>query len=132
MLKRSDRIILVNIDIALVWRFSMRGLMLSCAALCLSLVFLSSPADAKKHWTVTERQEALTSRIVKGEKSNELTKKEADKLRSRLSDINDHIEKAKTKNGGQLSYKDQGKAEKQLNSVSIDLEKYELQKRVIK
>ena len=84
-----------------------------------------------KQWTVTQRQEALLAKVNKGEKSNELTKKEADKLRQRLSDLSEKIEKEKSKNGGKLSYKDEGKAEKALNSISLELDKLELNKRVV-
>ncbi|MBX9687183.1 MAG: hypothetical protein K2X27_10805 [Candidatus Obscuribacterales bacterium] len=83
-----------------------------------------------KKWTITERQEELSKQVDKGEKSNELTKKEADKLREKLLDVNSRIDKMKLKNGGKLSYKDEGKIEKELNDISIDIQKKELDKRV--
>jgi septal ring factor EnvC (AmiA/AmiB activator) len=92
--------------------------------------FLSVGAQAKRPFTITERQTRLESDIAKDEKTNELTKKEADGLRSDLQDIATHITKMKDKNGGKLSYKDEGKIEKDLNSVSLKLKKYELNKRV--
>ena len=103
------------------------------AMLLATAVLLSgsgSGVDAKKQWTIYERQVELTKRIASGEKANELTLKEADKLRKRMADINERVEKAKAKNGGKISYKDEGKIEKDLNKVSLDIQKLKLEKRV--
>lgn len=91
---------------------------------------LNQPAQAVKHYTVTQRQDALRKEVDSGQKKNELTLKEASKLRDRLTDVNNRILKMKAKNGGQLSYKDEGKVEKDLNSISVDMQKQKLQKRV--
>ena len=88
------------------------------------------PSLAKRPITITQRQEALQRDISKDEKSNELTKKEADGLRSDLQDIANKINKMKAKNGNKLAYKDEGKIEKDLNGVSLHLKKLELNKRV--
>lgn len=98
--------------------------------LILPIQVFAKNAAPKKQWTVTDRQDELKKRVDEGEKSYELTKKEADKLRSRLQDIADREQKAKDKNGGKLSYKDEGKAEKDLNAVSLDIDKHQLAKRV--
>jgi competence protein ComGC len=98
--------------------------------LILPIPVFAKSAAPKKQWTVTDRQDELKKRVDKDEKSYELTQKEAGKLRSRLQDITDREQKAKDKNGGKLSYKDEGKAEKNLNSVSLDIDKHQLAKRV--
>lgn len=92
--------------------------------------FLQLPGQAAKKWTVTQRQEQLAKETGTGEKANELTKKEADDVRSDLADISSRIAKMKEKNGGKLSYKDEGKIEKALNDVSLKIQKLKLQKRV--
>jgi hypothetical protein len=96
----------------------------------ITLFQLDEAIAKSRHWTITDRQVALSSKVTAGEKSNELTKKEADKFRSRLQDVDERINKAKAKNGGKLSYKDQGKIESALNDISIDLQKKQLAKRV--
>jgi len=99
------------------------------AALMLAMIPLAAEA---KQWTITQRQEAQRKMIDKAQRANELTKKEADRLRDRLDDIASSEIKMKTKNGGQLSYKDKAKLEKDLNGVSLKIQKYKLNKRVIK
>jgi hypothetical protein len=104
-------------------------------ALTLSLVssvcLLSGSADAKKTTlTVYDRQVALTKEIAKGEQSKELTAKEATDLRSKLADIEKRKTKMETKNGGKLSYEDTNKIEKDLNDVSLKIQKKKLEKRV--
>lgn len=95
--------------------------------ICIDAAF---SAPKKKPYTVTDRQVELRKKVEAGVKSNELTAKEADKLISDLESIASAIEKSKSKNGGKLSYKDEGKAEKRLNKVSLTLTKYNLSKRV--
>jgi len=106
-------------------------LLSALSLLIMSVVSIDAASAKSKTWTITERQEALSSKVSKGETSNELTKKEADKLRSRLQDVSDKIAKSKLKNGGKLSYKDEGKMEKMLNSISVDMDKEELAKRAV-
>ncbi len=105
------------------------------ATLCCGIIAggfaLQTPADAGKKYTITDRQIELRKLIAKGQKNNELTLKEAEKLTGKLDDIASDIEKYKTKNGGKLSYKDEGKIEKRLNGISIDLKKSELNKRTV-
>jgi septal ring factor EnvC (AmiA/AmiB activator) len=97
--------------------------------LCIGCIF-SNGATARRVYTITTRQEALAREIAKDQKTNELTKKEADGLREDLKDIASRIKKLQEKNGGKLSYKDEGKIEKDLNDVSLHLKKLELNKRV--
>jgi hypothetical protein len=112
----------------------MRYLKPLAAAVGLSLIsisILTSPATAKRPYTITERIETFQKDIARDQKTGDLTKKEADDLRDSLSKVNEKITKMKSKNGGKLSYKDEGKIEKELNDVSLDLKKRELNKRVI-
>lgn len=102
-----------------------------CCAIIAGGLTLQISADAGKKYTITDRQTELRRLIAKGQRNNELTLKEANKLTGKLDDIAADIEKYKSKNGGKLSYKDEGKIEKRLNSVSIDLKKAELNKRTI-
>ena len=88
------------------------------------------PVEAKK-WTITQRQVEEQKRISSGEKSGELTKKKQLIRRSDMSDLAARIDKMKSKNGGKLSYKDEGKIEKSLNDVTLKIEKKKLEKRVI-
>ena len=87
-------------------------------------------AAKPKVWTVTDRQVELRKRVDKGLKDNELTAKEAKKFAEQLDNLEDSINKMKTKNDGKLSYKDEGKVEKRLNEISLDIEKKQLAKRV--
>ena len=99
------------------------------AGLAISSIYSCAPVQAKK-MTVYDRQVALKKEIDAGEKSKELTLKEASKLREKLESINEKKEKMLAKNGGKLSYKDEEKMEKWLNGVSIDIQKKRLAKRV--
>jgi hypothetical protein len=106
---------------------------IALAAGCLvSMTTLASnfPAEAAKHYTITQRQEMLNKEVSAGLKANELTLKEANKLKDRLTDVRNRIEKMKAKNAGKLSYKDEGKVEKDLNAISVDMQKEKLAKRV--
>jgi hypothetical protein len=90
----------------------------------------SAAAPHKKPYTVTDRQNELRKKVAVAAKQNELTQKEASKLNQMLDDVDADIQKMKSKNAGKLSYKDEGKVEKRLNKVSLDLQKYQLAKRV--
>ena len=95
-----------------------------------SLVFLPlSPAQAKK-WTITERQARLSSEINRAYRGNQLTQDEADGMRKDAAKIAAKTEKMKSKNGGKLSYSDNTELEKDLNKLSIKLQKKMLEKRV--
>lgn len=105
--------------------------------LCImSTVFLCCNASsaatkhAPKKWTITDRQVELRKRVENGLRANELNNKEAKQINGRLDQLDKDIEKMKSKNGGKLSYKDEGKVEKRLNSISLEMEGKELAKRV--
>jgi hypothetical protein len=98
--------------------------------LSLTILVSNCPAEAAKHYTITQRQEMLNKEVTAGLKANELTLKEANKLKDRLTDVTNHIAKMKEKNAGKLSYKDEGKVEKDLNAISVDMQKEKLEKRV--
>jgi len=89
-------------------------------------------ASARAKYTITERQETLNKKISFGQRSGELTLKEADSLRDRSSNIDQRIAKMKEKNGGKLSYRDQNIIEKDLNKLSLSISKKELSKRAAK
>jgi hypothetical protein len=107
------------------------GLVLSASIGAAITVSVQRAEAAKPKVTITDRIEILSKKIDKGQKANELTLKEADKLRSDITKINEKIEKAKAKNAGKLSYEDESKIEKDLNKVSIKLTTKELDKRTI-
>jgi hypothetical protein len=98
------------------------------AAILLSLVSVQC-ADAKK-FTIYERQVTLNKEIDAGQKSGDLTLKEATKLKDEASGISECIEKCKEKNAGKISIPDQNKIEKSLNKLSLNIQKKKLQKRV--
>jgi hypothetical protein len=110
-------------------KFRVIALAAGCLVSMATLV-ANTPADAKKHYTITQRQEMLNKEVTAGLKANELTLKEANKLKERLADVTSRIAKMKEKNAGKLSYKDEGKVEKDLNSISVDMQKEKLDKRV--
>jgi len=86
------------------------------------------PSSAKKI-TVTQREGILRSKIDRGEKSGELTLKEATKLRAEEANIIETQDRMKSNNGGKLSYKDLTTLESDLNKLSDKLQKKELEKR---
>lgn len=98
----------------------------------LSVVALSVLAQGAvaKDMTVYERQVALTKKVEKMQKANELTLKEADRLRDKLAKVNEKKDKYLADNGGKLAAKDETKLEKMLNDISVDINKKSLEKRV--
>ena len=109
----------------------MKNRIVLIAILGLAALACSDPSFAKsKHWTIFERQQALSQKVERGQKSMELTLKESNGFRDRLKSVNERIAKMKSKNAGKLSYSDEGKVEKTLNHISIDIDKTELNKRV--
>src|SRR5438477_7844978 len=79
---------------------------------------LALPSDAKK-WTIYERQVKLNDEIAAGQKSGDLTLKEATTLHDDAEDISKSIAKMKDKNAGKLTYKDETNIEKRLNKLSL-------------
>lgn len=99
-------------------------------AIALGCLFSQGSAAKSKTWTVTERLEQLSKDIDKGEKSGELTAKEAKALREDSVDISNRMAKMKVENNGKLSAADNNKLEKMLNKLSLRIQKLELNKRV--
>jgi hypothetical protein len=97
-------------------------------ALCLTLAFV--PCVSAKKWTVTEREVALEQKIAKAEKASQLTSREAEKLRKKLAAIRFKQAKMKAGNDGKLSYEDNERLEKLLNSLSLEIQKFQLEKRI--
>lgn len=83
-----------------------------------------------KNLTVSQRQEILTQKICRAEKSNQLTRKEAQKLKDDNASISNKIARMKNRNNGKLSYEDLAELEKDLNKLSTKLHKNQLAKRV--
>jgi hypothetical protein len=95
---------------------------------------MSMPADAKTKavtWTVEMRQAKLMQEINAAQKQNELTVKEAKRLRSDLSDIARKKKGFKSKNpGDKLTAENNSELEAALNKISADIKKLQLDKRV--
>ncbi len=100
-----------------------------CCALAIFASFPTEPSLAKK-WTITGRQDALLKEIDSSFKSNQLTLKERDDLRSEEEKIVLKEKSMKEKNGGKISYEDNRKLEKDLNNLSNKLHKKVLAKRI--
>ena len=83
-----------------------------------------------KVWTIDTRAAKLMQEINEGQKSGELTVKEAKKLRSDLADIAHRKKLMKGDNAGKVSPEDRNKIEGDLNKVSAKIQKLELEKRV--
>jgi hypothetical protein len=99
-------------------------------------LIITPPAEARRHhtasgkYTVTDRQATLTKEIDAAYSANQLTLKEADDLKAKLSSIKTKEQQMKDKNGGKLSYADNNSLEKSLNNISNKLHKKILEKRV--
>jgi len=87
-------------------------------------------ALAEEKWTIDSRAAKLMQEINEGQKSGQLTVKEAKKLRKELADIahRKHVEKGD--NSGKISPKFRQKIEGDLNRVSSKIHELELEKRV--
>lgn len=112
-----------------------KGLLLLASLLIASSVgFLSNEVDAKtaKKWTITERTEALKKEIDDGQKAGELTAKEGESLKEQAGKVDAKIVKMKSKNDGKLSYDNENTLEKDLNKLSLRIQKLKLEKRVQK
>jgi uncharacterized protein YdeI (BOF family) len=104
---------------------------LAFAALSLSLISMPALAE-EKVWTIDTRANELMHRINEGQKAQELTVKEAKKLRGDLADIAHRKKMMKGDNDGKVSPEDRNKIEGDLNKVSEKIKKLELEKRVEK
>jgi uncharacterized protein (DUF3084 family) len=83
-------------------------------------------------WTVEMRQAKLMQDINLAQKHQELTAKEAKKLRSDLSDVARQKKKFKDSTRGKLTAEDNKELEESLNHISEDIKKLQLEKRVSK
>jgi cell division protein FtsL len=106
-----------------------RGIAMASVMVLACSFSMLQPAHAKRHYTVTERQEALKKDIATDEKNGNLTLKEANSLRDDLTKIAEKESKMKIANGGKLSVEDNHKLEGELNKVSLSMKKKELKKR---
>lgn len=97
--------------------------------LVLLLACCQLASDAKT-WTVDDRQTKLMQDINQGQKSGELTLKEAHDLRKLEAGIARKKARMKAKGRGVLTDDDLNDLEKDLNKVSVDLNQYKLEKRV--
>lgn len=98
--------------------------------LSLIAAFAVSPVVQAKKYTISDREVSLEKKVDAAYKANQLTLKEADNLKSKLSDVKDEEVKMKQKNGGKLSYENLTKLEKDLNKISEKLQHKMLEKRV--
>ncbi|CAN5430555.1 hypothetical protein BH11CYA1_BH11CYA1_19520 [soil metagenome] len=113
----------------------MRFLSLVCAlALALGSFFSTSLSVEAKDWSIDDRQQALMQQINEGQKSKELTVKEAKNLRKDLANLarKKAIMKVKGKNGNALTKENQTELEGDLNKISVEIQKLKLEKRVQK
>jgi hypothetical protein len=99
-------------------------------ALAVSCIIVQAlPSQARK-WTVTQRQNKLEAEINAGQKSGDLTFKQANNFRNDLANVLDREAKMEANNNGRLSDVDQNKIEKELNGISVNIQKKKLAKRV--
>lgn len=101
--------------------------------IALSLCLSASPVLAKgkaKVWTIEARQIQLMADINEGQKGKQLTKKEADHLRSDLADVSRKKKKMKSKAvEGKITEEQKSELEGDLNKISVDIKKLKLEKR---
>lgn len=101
-------------------------------ATCVGISFAGILEGAHaKEFTIRDRQKQLMKDVNKAQKSNELTDKEAHKMRKKLA----QVARKKTKmlrkaNGAGLSTDNKVALEKDLNAISIEIKKLMLEKRV--
>lgn len=94
------------------------------------LIATSAISVEAKEWTVAERQARLMQDINTAQKNNDLTAKEAKKLRSRLADVCRLKRKKKNKADGVVTEDARMDLEKDLNGISTDIKRLSLEKRV--
>lgn len=97
-------------------------------AICLGVVSPGLPVLSKK-LLPDEGQAKLMQEVNAGQKSNQLTVKEANKLRKDLAHVARTKAKMISENGGKLSIEDTSKLKSDVNEISNNLQKLELEKR---
>jgi peptidoglycan hydrolase CwlO-like protein len=91
------------------------------------LLAAASPAAEAKKWTVTDRLEKLSAEIDEGKQSVELTDPQIESLKKQVDTIKNNMDKAKTRNNGQISVPDERKLHRQLNDLSVRVMKLRLE-----
>ena len=107
----------------------MNYLVAAFLVVCMSVCSLGT-ALAAKTWTVETRQGQLMKDINVAQTTNQLTPKEAKKLRAQLADVVRHKKKLKAEAvNGKLTKDDDLKLEADLNAVSYKIKELQLAKR---
>jgi len=100
------------------------------AAICLCCVLNEQPAQSKPS-IADEGQAKLMQQVNAGQKSNQLTLKEAKKLRKDLANVARKKAKMLSKTAGRkLNAEDKAKLKSDINEISENIHKLELEKRV--
>lgn len=105
---------------------------LVAATICGAMSMPPSSVAKGVTWTVDTRQAKLMQEINIAQKHKELTDKEAKKLRSDLSDVARKKKKFKNENdktNGKLTKENTQELEADLNEISADIKKLQLEKR---
>lgn len=105
---------------------------LVAATICGAMSMPQSATSKGVTWTVEMRQAKLMQEINVAQKHKELTDKEAKKLRSDLSDVARKKKKFKNENNatnGKLTAENNQELESDLNEISADIKKLQLEKR---
>lgn len=93
--------------------------------------FSASQAYSAGEYTIYDRQKKLMEEVNQGQKTSQLTVKEAHKLRKKLAGIARKKRSMKRKSEDKsLSIDDKIALEKDLNGVSVEIKKLMLEKRV--
>lgn len=93
--------------------------------------FAVSSSVLAKDFTIYDRQVQLMKDVNQAQKTNELTDKEAHKLRKKLASVARKKRKMlKKEDESQLSTANRIELEKDLNEISVEIKKLSLEKRV--
>ncbi len=109
---------------------SLSLLLASAMVLQMAMAMPQSSEARARRYTISQRHTALLAKINRFQRSGELTLKEANSLREENSDIYRREARMKSKNGGNLSYKDMARIENDLNDLSNKIHRKSLNKRV--
>ncbi len=99
------------------------------SGLLVASVLLSLTVPALAAWTIDQRQFQLMQDINQAQKTKQISEKDANKLRKKLSNIARKKTKMKEKGAGSLTDKDKRDLESDLNDVSVEITKLKLDKR---
>jgi len=98
------------------------------AAVCLKFIYKELPAQSRT-LPPDEGQAKLMQEVNAGQKSNQLTVKEANKLRKDLAHVAHEKAEMIAKNGGKLNIADTMKLKAEINDINNNIQKLELEKR---